>query len=466
MGGRPSFGGIAIGDTLLENFDYARLRAWWDPGQSKNNRIQSGPDAYTQGNLLGVPVPNDVFSLQDYKNDRWYPWFSGTRTPSTSTEFGLFNTVPNGNSFKLPYELILITDNNSPDKEQNKDIKEGQREKRQKTNLGYAIGVGITKIDGVRSASKNKKVVNVGDIVELVIRREEKFTNYNGGRWGLEDVNTSTASRRYSADQALTLSKLYRIGTATLACIQEPNNVFEVKEETVTYKFRCVERGEIRFGNPVEDYLPYETYNLQEYGDGIITTNRPQDDYVEVGLKSTVWKRISGFPNVNSQPSASTIQQYEEGGGSITLGNMNTYIFRMSFFTIQIRPIDKSSWITLNPGTIFCIKNNTPSEVFNSFRIQFPDDAPEDTTEFEIRFRPLAGNYILDRFKNENVTILDSRKDWKAITVNSSRDGRYRLWYRGYKESLSIENTSNKEFIVGKGNAVGKNYQSPPWRQR
>ena len=35
-------------------------------------------------------------------------------------------------------------------------------------------------------------------------------------------------------------------------------------------------------------------------------------------MKSTVWKQITGFANVNSQPNAKTIERYEKNGDLIT----------------------------------------------------------------------------------------------------------------------------------------------------
>ena len=162
----------------------------------------------------------------------------------------------------------------------------------------------------------------------------------------------------------------------------------------------------------------------------IITTNRPEDDYIEIGIKSTVWKQISN-PNLNSQPSEKVIEQYEEEGGSIQLGSMQTYLFRMSFFKIEIRPIGEGGYGNLEPGTIFCIKHNNPSEVFNSFRIEFADVTRASATEFEIKFQPVPGNFVLDNYKD--MIILDTRERWQPNTVNTKRDGRYRLWYRGYQ---------------------------------
>jgi hypothetical protein len=451
----PDFEGIAIGDTLLENFDRARLGAWC---RTDGGRIKEKTNAYKYnngeiiGDLEGISVPDDVFSIQEYGSRRWYPWHSGSRTPGTATQFGLYNFVPNGNRFKLNYELVLIQDGAG------KDTKSGQREKRDKINKGYGTGAGITRVDNKRisanSTSTEREFVRSGEIIEYTIRDNETFTSYDGGRWGLQDVVSATASRRATADDVLALGKIYRCGSVSMVCISEPDRVWELNRRDVVYKFRCIDNGEVRFGGPNAEQDPYDTYNIGEISNAIITTNRPEDDYIEIGIKSTVWKQISGFPNLNSQPSEKVIEEYEEEGGSIQLGSMQTYLFRMSFFKIMIRPIGESGSFNLEPGTIFCIKHNNPSEVFNSFRIEFADVTRASATEFEIKFQPVPGNYVKDKYND--MIILDTREEWQPNTVNTSRDGRYRLWYRGYRETISRATTSNPEFILGKPQDSGQ----------
>ena len=451
----PDFEGIAIGDTLLENFDRARMGLWFRPN---GGRIKEHTDSYKYdngeeiGDLQGISVPNDVFSIKDYSEDRWYPWHSGARTPATAAQFGLYNFIPNGNRFKLNYELILIQDFTG------EDTKSGQREKRDKIDKGYATGAGIIRIGDRRipSNSTDTSSVNVqpGTIVEYIIKKDETFSSYDGGRWGLQDVTSATSTRRSTADDILSLGKIYRCGSASMVCIAQPNDVWELNKSDVVYKFRCIDRGEIRFGGPHAEQDPYETFNLADFANAIVTTNRPENDFIEIGIKSTVWKQIGGFPNLNSMPPENVIEDYEEQGGSIQLGSMQTYLFRMSFFKIEIRPIGQNAYVNLEPGTVFCIKHNNPSEVFNSFRIEFADVAPADATEFEIKMQPVPGNYVKRHYSD--VIILDTRKEWQPNTVNDPRDGRYRLWYRGYRETLSKATTSNTEFIKGKPRPTGE----------
>ena len=77
-----------------------------------------------------------------------------------------------------------------------------------------------------------------------------------------------------------------------MVCISEPDEVWELGGRDVKYKFRCLDRGEVRFGGPNAEQDPYDTYNLVKSASGH-ATNRPEDDYIEIGIKSVVWKQIS-----------------------------------------------------------------------------------------------------------------------------------------------------------------------------
>ena len=458
LGGKPDFGGIAIGDTLLENFEDARLGVWFRDGSGKSRINKSNylkVNGEKVGDLRGITIPTDVFSLSELKNSMYRPWHSGTRTPGTGSEFGLFNVTPNCNHFKVDYELILVNDLTE------RDVKEGQREKINKRDEEYPIGAGIIE---VKRGKKTYKVssykypnqlfkVGEGDYITYQIRKNKNFGSYQGGRWGLEDVISATSQRRAAADDIMALGRIYHIGSAQFVCTNEPPELWELDSNTTNYQLKCIDPGVIRLGNPTQEVDNWRTYNLAEISNGIVTTNRPDDDFIEIGVKSTVWKRVSGFPNVNSQPKDSVIEQYSNGGGSITLGSMSTYLFRMSCFKIFIRPIDSNRWIDLWGGTAFCIKHNNPSEVFNSFRIELPGVVTsKQVTEYEIKFMPVAGNYVVQNFKK--VMALDSRKKWNSTSVKTSY-GSYRLWFRGYWEEINLGNCSNPEFIIGPKTDIG-----------
>ena len=133
--------------------------------------------------------------------------------------------------------------------------------------------------------------------------------------------------------------------------IEEPRRLWELDEGRKTYKFRCLEGGKVRLGGPYADQDAFDTYNIAEHSEGIITTNRPMDDMVEIGIKSIVWKQVSGFQNMNSQPDEKTIETYQNAGVNIQLGRLQTYQYRMSFFS-SCSSIGEKAFVTLDPDMI------------------------------------------------------------------------------------------------------------------
>ena len=100
----PSFDGFAIGDLLLRDYSPAKLNLYFCPNggrpSSGSKYPQSGLQAGGAGNPIDVwyptPTPGD---------DQTLPYFSGTRSPGSTAQFGAFFPMPNGMMFKLNYEI-------------------------------------------------------------------------------------------------------------------------------------------------------------------------------------------------------------------------------------------------------------------------------------------------------------------------------------------------------------------------
>ena len=82
--------------------------------------------------------------------------------------------------------------------------------------------------------------------------------------------------------------------------------------------------------------MPYETLIVQKCEIGSFT-NTKECDETQIGIKSIVWRQISGNANLNECPSRERIVSYEKDGGNISLGSVNKYVNRLSFFKLQAR---------------------------------------------------------------------------------------------------------------------------------
>jgi len=411
IGGTPDFTGLAIGDTLLENYTNAKLKVYW---RRDGGRILRG-DAYSQG-TLATDSRNDVFSIFYNGTNRYEPFFCGTRNPNTNVEFGVFNPTPNGMKYKVRYELVLeLADSED-------DVKKDQSTKRRKIAQDFPHRAyvryrsGSTVIYRLDSAGENPEQFNP---------------------WGTEDVRTATESSRIQADETLTIGEQYLLGNAIGVCTGGSNTPWDIGL-TKDYTFRIIEgnAGDIDGTSAGNTYAPYAVRTIQRVAIGTITNNR-SCNATEIGLKSTVFKRLNGAPNMNSEPDQSVIRRYERDNANISLGQISTYVTRFSFFYLQARPIGGSSWKTINDGTVFVIKGRSPQAQYNFIRIS------HKFGQYEFRLHPYSGNQAYRSLINKTVYLLRSgnRNDY-------SSNG-YTVSWEGVKFKLTPDQCSNSEWVKG-----------------
>ena len=113
LASKPDFEGFAIGDTLIKNFPKGKLSLYFSEGLTGSNRIvETGGQRYPEGKLRKFDQHNeDVMSLWWHEDNAWKEYFSGTRTPGTQVEFGVFSPIPNQSQYKINYELVLVQHN-------------------------------------------------------------------------------------------------------------------------------------------------------------------------------------------------------------------------------------------------------------------------------------------------------------------------------------------------------------------
>ena len=101
------------------------------------------------------------------------------------------------------------------------------------------------------------------------------------------------------------------------------------------------------------------------FQDAVIANNQTCD-CTEIGIGSTVWKRLSGS-NINNFPGENVITELEdESGSGFDMGRMDVYVSRYSMFTLQIK--QKGHGVANSSPCVFC-EGNRPVEQFNAIRI-------------------------------------------------------------------------------------------------
>ena len=440
LASKPDFEGFAIGDTLIKNFPKGKLSLYFSEGLTGSNRIvETGGQRYPEGKLRKFDQHNeDVMSLWWHEDNAWKEYFSGTRTPGTQVEFGVFSPIPNHSMYKVNYELVLIQENLKGDS------RRSAEEKRRKMYHGFSTRAGIIQISG---GGTNLSYQLNGE--------EEAVGGFPFNK--VEDVKQSVERRRIDADETLSVGEQYLYDGCVYICTkQDRDDIWRAGGPGQRY---TLVHDETIHGNKPGDFFdreavhrqqqPWDTVIPMRVAIGAVTNNR-DCEATEIGIKSTVWRRINGFSNVNSQPTDSVIAQFERDNGSIQLGSMSKYVRRVSFFKLYAREIKSNTWrdITVDASgraTFFCISGQSTREMYNSIRIYTPQRG-----QFEYRLVPFGGNFVRRHLGTANPAIMLTGYNGQAQKeqYNATTNG-YRYFCYGREQTLTDVFVNNFEWFVG-----------------
>jgi len=452
---KPDFAGYAIGDLLLKNYTGAKVALYYK-GQKINdkNRLQES-DRYTQSELAREigrdgSNPEDVFSIDwdeigTFSNNI----FCGVRTPTTQSRFGIFSPMPNMMRFQLPYELIL----KAKDASNKNDIDK----KRKKIAKYYPRYAGFLKHNGEEKHGRFR--LDKNDTVRYTIGDMNPIDDIQGDfePWGLQDVKTALDSDRERIDDNISIGESYLIGSSLAICTEIQQDRLWAEGTYKDFDFKITDVGPD--ADPRIDirgssngfrmaHSPWELNTLQRVAVASISNNR-DCDVTEIGLKSKVFKQITGFPNVNSHPGgfdydnpSGTLKTYQDDNGNISLGPLNKYVSRYSFFRLQARKADTDNdFITIDNGKPFAIKGRTPQFQYNFIRISHPK------SQYEFRFVPYPGNEIKRNFidnGNNQIRLLRANAPLQQDTKDE-----FSIRYAGFNLTLTGGDVSNTEWFLG-----------------
>ena len=441
LGARPDFAGYAIGDTLLENYTNGKLALYFLSGERTGNssgRFLKGSslDQYEEGTLsdevdTAIALP---LAFDDDNNVYTDRFFSGTRSPNTQVQFGVYDPLPNSMKFMLPYELVLKP----------KDTKNGGDidKKRTKLKTRFPRYASVHELEG--SQTPGRYDVNKGDTIRYTLGDMIVDTIYKDfGQWGVEDVKSSVNATRESADDSIAIGEQFMIGTSLAICKNIAQDYLWKEGVYKDFDFEVTEPGTIDVRGIENVHNSFELLIPQKCAIATVSNNK-SCNVTEIGIKSTVWKQITGFSNVNSHPGNweygkdGVVKNYENDNGSISLGSINKYIKRLSFFHLFVRELgSNSSWIELGSDP-FCVQGRTPQPQYNFIRINHPSG------QYEFRLVPYPGNKVKEQFLNKKVKRLGGPN-----TVGYSHD-QFDIRFNGSLDYQLVGNVlSNEEWYLG-----------------
>ena len=454
LGKRPEFKTFAVGETFLDNFPKTKLRLYFSKGGRANSRMQPTTQQLflNDSNRLGITDfiegtasntntyehrerkeyddidPFMVKVLKDDVNDsdskfEWRPSFSSVKTPASTAKFGLYAPMPNGSAYKVNWELLLFP------KGMDSTVAEDLEVKRQKIVHFYPRYVHLASssypedlVGGVYKEVKSE------DDFDLIIEKEEnelawidEGESINSDRnkrwnkfspWGSGDAKAVADSTRVETDTNMALGEQYMVGSALATVYQETdgdlwtphavNNIFQGKR----YKMKVDEPGHMSFPAKDSAFMPYKALIVQKCDIGTFA-NTKECDETQIGIKSIVWRQISGNLNLNEVPSRERIVAYEKAGGNINVGSINKYVNRLSFFKLQVKILNTdTAWTDVlednDTSKVFCVKGSTNQPQYNTINVKHLNSKP-----LEYRFVPVPGNVVLNLETHRNVYILN-----------------------------------------------------------
>jgi len=505
---KPELKGYAIGDLLLENYHAEKIY------KDTNGNI---PFLIDGGIFTGAD--RNIFRVDDKRH------FSGTRNPTTQATFGLSNPMPNATAYKLPYQLVRTPSNTDTD-----EYRPAGRityKKRRKLLGAWPMRAGFVN-SGNSSQQAGNSDATLGGFLTYQIVGSGRLGLYEGIGYqqdssdvrltmdphGVEDINSATKTVREATDSYLAIGEQYMAGSTLLTCTQILEDNLPVNgrpwdgTKIRSASFKVIETGRYESiddpngglgphcGNPywdtngdfftvrpgrldTDDHFYYEQnfndifnpnsrYALQKATLGTISNNR-KCHITEIGIKSKVFKEIQ-FANVNSKPTEEKIYEIYDYNSSLTLGNINKFITRYSFFKLQVRKVGQDTWNWLKPSTntnvhtgLFCVRGNTPEFQYNYIRIDQPT-----LDQYEYRFFPWPGAAVVkeveayearQRHNPVNAIVLNSNGartagsiDKFTCTVNGED---FVVQFAGDKNYvLTKQKLSNIEWNLGSPNKV------------
>jgi len=493
LGAKPQYNSFALGETFLSDLPLTKQKLYFSRGNRITNRLQgvadtqtpsSSHDQYPEGKSKNrnnyrargereyddvdpfkVKVFTESYSGGDGVFD-YRPSFSSTKTPSSGVSFGLSSPMPNGNAYKLNWELILLL------RDADDGVKKDLRIKMGKLVHKYPRYVGITNRGGSPTYSSvgNRVILNpnqTGNVwvnyriyhstnesawIDSSITDVDPKKKWNKfSPWGSQDAKSNSDTVRESVDDAIKIGEQYMVGSTLMTATEEDNgNIWVGGNDGFqkAIKFESDEPGYLEFRNTDETALPYESLIVQKV-ELATCANARKTDITEIGIKSTVWRQISGFPNVNEMPSQERIGSYEKQNGSIQLGSVSKYVRRVSFFKVQAKKMDSGNdFVDISPK-ILCVQGSSPTAQYNAIFINH-----HVPSKYEFRFLPVAGNVVLNHYADRIVHVLGYAE---RLRSHSNHNLGLTISYHAGEGQLPLSNeidegsnfTNNPEWLRG-----------------
>ena len=374
---QPDYEGYAFGQSKLRTYMSSKIALYFKRGKKDQGPILVGELDSNDGGVTEFPVrypegtktifvaaddsdglPNAVFSSYYPPKKDTIMLFCGTVTPSQAAQFGTFSPMRNGHAWKYPFQCPGFGDG------QEQDAKERIQNTRRKHIVGYHAGRtntirldGDDKIQHIINFKESRIAYIHSSKYDPTITTKEHF-NDNGNlsvAYGYVDgkddtekaggvkegINAINQSKGYT-DSQMEVGEIYQFGNLFYRCTRRENangtqEPFDQNDPfTIYFDFeKDTEQGLNKPGADLtnvitEEYGPNAMYRadhqcpIMKTAIGQIANTRPVD-MVEIGIKSTVYRQINGYPNIQEFTGYDQPDDFAKEGAGFQLGNTNAY---------------------------------------------------------------------------------------------------------------------------------------------
>ena len=454
----PDLAGCMIGGTPIDTIYSTNYAVSWS-AQKGSNRLGARDIIY--GMAESARNKYGLFVCPTTTGDA-KGGFCMASTPSNTTSFGVYASIPNGGAYKVNWRVVSIPEQAGTIKEDPKHRLENERRKiagklydhRAKgmggTGRVYSPKCGVIRIDDVTYDKPGVASIKVGS--ELTYRISgTKFTVGNTqfvykSEVTPEDINHSVIAIRDKSEAGMQLNEVFIMNQALLRVTRRPNTVWE-PGKTRDYKLECIGfvgssrrvaaigsialRRPVLYGDGLDSVKPLNKpaawFCLSKIDLGQFKNTRPSE-VTEIGIRSQVWSRASGLCIFSNIPKPRTLYRYDKNRVQLNAGRQSRYMMRSSFFVLGVKLVGSTKNDDLDgfdtfEDALFCVRGNTPTDVFNSITIHHPE-----LGEYEFRFTPV-NHTNLTRYKEPRTICysLNTSAKRRSLSQKSSHYGTFQL---------------------------------------
>jgi len=437
---------FAFGENLLSSYDLgaagdssARITIYHRPGGGRiraTDRIDGRLAANDPGNAEAAGAA-DVFQVRGLNNE-WVRATCYSYSPSSQTTFGVYAPIGNGLAFRLNPSMRPATAPNivqassywssrgysqiqcSPDN--------SALVQRQKNDSISQSRGGLVALRRGGSTITSTSLL-VGDEVDYTLSASTSASElFTSGSYSEPkgDIATAVAGRQRQWDDSIVVGETYRIGSAVAVCKSRTpsDDVFrsDVQSQpigggvSITATFTIVANGSCDFPTTSGARCGTAAPHIMRMARATIAVPQPAQ-VIEIGGKSVVGIRVSGFCNIKDSPSYYRIDLnacliYESqllpprqtlDTTNFQSGSITQIETRFSFWRLRYRIAGSSADWSQFPQ-LFGVSGSTQQQQYWFNRIEFPS-----RQRWEVEYQPVSGWEIRNNVATGELVVIDAR---------------------------------------------------------